>query len=193
MTPSTLYWKWDKAIPKSVCEALILEMSFQKMETGQISQRLKNAGEERTTDTEFRKSKVAFLPYNHWFEGIMFNHVRYANRNTGWNYEIDGTEPMQYTIYEKGGLYDWHCDQEVYNISPIMRKLSCVCQLNKSSEFTGGGLFYKDAAGEESEESLLLEQGDIVVMPSYVLHTARPVTSGKRITMVLWSEGPAFK
>jgi len=191
MTPSTLYWKWDKAIPESVCESLILEMDSRQLEMAEIS---KQPGSfERITDIGQRKSSVAFLPYNHWFEGIMFNHIRYANRATGWNYDINGTEPMQYTVYESGGIYDWHSDQEMYNISPIMRKLSCVCQLNKSSDFTGGGLYYKDLMGDESEESLLSEQGDIVVMPSYILHRAAQITSGKRITMVLWSEGPAFK
>jgi PKHD-type hydroxylase len=191
MTPSTLYWKWDKAIPELVCEALISEMESWQLETAEIS---KQPGSfERTTDIDQRKSNVAFLPYNHWFEGIMFNHIRYANRATGWNYDITGTEPMQYTVYGNGGIYDWHSDQEMYNISPIMRKLSCVCQLNKSSEFTGGGLYYKDLMGDESKESLLIEQGDIVVMPSYILHRAAQITSGKRITMVLWSEGPAYK
>jgi hypothetical protein len=189
---ANIYWQWKQSIPESVCETMLSEMKNFNFRDAKVADASHITEDDADLNIEHRKSKVTFLPANHWFEGILYNYVRYANVAAGWNYDIRGNEAMQYTMYEKDGLYDWHTDQEVYNVSPIMRKLSVVCQLNKSSEFTGGGLFYKNADFLESEESLLKEQGDVVVMPSYVLHKAKEIMSGRRITLVLWAIGPSW-
>ena len=33
-----------------------------------------------------------------------------ANENAQWNYDLSWAESCQFTIYEKGGHYGWHCD-----------------------------------------------------------------------------------
>ena len=33
-----------------------------------------------------------------------------TNASAGWNFQWDFSEACQYTKYEKGQFYDWHCD-----------------------------------------------------------------------------------
>lgn len=180
------YWKWNRVIPKNVCEALIKEVNKSKVleiaSVGGIGPGIKNL--------DLRNNTVCFLDANHWFEGILYNHIRYANASTGWNFDISGCQNVQYTKYNIGEKYDWHSDMDIATVCPQeqYRKLTAVCQLSDSKDFEGGGLQLKGIEG-----SIISEQGDIVVFPSYMEHKADTVTSGTRITTVCWSTGPSFK
>jgi predicted 2-oxoglutarate/Fe(II)-dependent dioxygenase YbiX len=132
-----------------------------------------------------RNNQVVFLQTNHWLEGILVNHCRYANTQAGWNYTVNQTEAVQISTYTAGQKYDWHTDSSVLQRDP--RKLTAVVQLSKSSSFEGGGLYLDGFEG-----SVLLEQGDMVVFPSYLRHTAKEVTSGVRQTATIWMRGPSF-
>lgn len=188
----SMYWKWEQQVPESICEAFIQEMHYTKLEDATISD-----GYGGTTKSvkinDVRNNKVAFMPVNHWMEGILFNFARYANTAAGWNFDAPYNEEIQYVEYGAGEKYNWHTDKEVYLPQPGMRKLSVVLQLSKSSDFTGGGLYLKDAQHEIIKESVLKEQGDVVVFPSFLLHKAEEVTSGVRRAVVLWATGPALK
>jgi len=177
------YWKWDKWIPKEICEHLIQECSNEPLMQSEIQNNT-------PIDTSIRKSKNLFLKRNHWFEGILFNHIRYANQSLNLNFDITDCQEVQYTVYTETEFYDWHTDQDYFRISTPMRKLSAVCQLNDTSEFTGGGLVIKNG---NTELNVLKQQGDIVVFPSGILHKALPIESGTRIVAVMWATGPAFK
>lgn len=180
------YWKWNNVIPKNVCEALVKEVNktriLQIAAVGGIGPGIHNP--------ELRNNTVCFLNTNHWFEGILFNHIRYANVSTGWNYNITGCQSIQYTKYNINEKYDWHTDMDMNAAGEPdnYRKLSAVCQISDSKDFEGGGLYLEGIDG-----SILSEQGDIVVFPSYMKHKAETVTSGTRITAVCWATGPAFK
>ena len=39
----------------------------------------------------------------------------------------------------------------------------------------------------------LRNKGSLVVFPSYLWHTVHPVTSGRRLSLVLWSSGAPFR
>ena len=53
-------------------------------------------------------------------------YVAGANKNAGWNFEIDQAESIQFTHYKKNQHYNWHCDtwNKPYENGRI-RKLSC--------------------------------------------------------------------
>jgi Rps23 Pro-64 3,4-dihydroxylase Tpa1-like proline 4-hydroxylase len=180
------YWKWDQAIPARVCETLLDEIKNSELTEGVIGYASVDKNENLVP--EIRKSKTLFLSTNHWFEGIMFNHARYANVDAGWNFKISGTDPIQVAVYGPGEKYEWHSDDWLLSRGmPHHRKITVVIQLSKASDFTGGGLYLKNV-----DQSLINEQGDVIIFPAFMEHRAAPVESGKRITIVCWITGEYF-
>jgi len=182
----TKLWTWDKKISKQLCEILLDEISQMTPINGTVYG--ENDGK--------RKNKVIFFEKNHWFEGVLYNHIRHANQSSSWNFQIDDCQQLQVAIYEPGEKYDWHVDEDIETRQAYrydgefcrQRKLSAVCQISESSDFVGGGLFLKGI-----DDSVLKEQGDIVVFPSFLEHKAEEVKSGKRITIVAWATGEYWK
>lgn len=179
---NVLYWRWEKNLPKNLCEMFLSEINHSKFIHGQIKD------PKNPINKEVRNSKIQFLEVNHWLEGILFNHSQYANSEAGWNYALSGIEPVQISKYNLGEQYDWHQDSALPSIPKVpTRKLSVVTLLSDPSTFEGGGLII-----EGCDENLLKNQGDIVVFPSYLNHKALPVESGTRITAAMWISGPPF-
>jgi predicted 2-oxoglutarate/Fe(II)-dependent dioxygenase YbiX len=170
------YWKWEKSIPTEVCDVVLSEMSG-------VNKKQASVTSEHRIDEQIRNNKIYFLKQHHWFEGVLMQYLQRANKSAKWNYDITGCQRLQYAEYDVGEKYEWHRDQyDGVSISRIPRKLTVVCQLSDSSEFTGGGLFLTDES-----KSLLHEKGDVVVFPSNLLHKAGMVDSGVRKTMVGWA------
>jgi len=178
---TSYYWLWEKAIPPAVCDQLLREVGEMNLGRGLTN-------DEKLNDT-WRTGETGFLPNNHWFEGILLNHARWANQSAGWLFQVDNCEPLQIASYKAGEKYDWHSDDNILSRHKAHhRKLTVVCQLSRDSDFTGGGL-YIDKAGEES---ILKHQGDLVVFPSLIDHRAATVESGHRVTVVSWITGKYF-
>lgn len=178
------FWLWEKAIPKELCDLLKGEFDRFNPSKGTVY------GKHSEADLEkIRKCKVAFAHTNHWIEGILFNHIRYANQSAGWNFDLDGIRQVQLTKYDGTEFYDWHIDDDVSSRNEHnVRKLTAVLLLSDPCEYEGGGLFLKGF-----DQNLLVNQGDLIVFPSYLLHQAKAVESGTRMTAVGWATGPYFK
>lgn len=102
-------------------------------------------------------------------------------------------EHMQFTIYNSDdqGHYTWHVDTTSgpeNNISP--RKLSMVLQLSNPEDYEGGNL---ELHGSSSITTIAKKRGLVVAFPSYTLHRVTPVTKGTRMSLVVWTTGPAFR
>lgn len=180
----SLYWRWDKKLSPALCKVLLEELDRNKFITSKVIQ----GPEVVVVDKKRRTCNTQFLDANHWLEGIMFNHVRYANQSAGWNYNLGPIERVQVAEYTIGGFYNWHEDEKLPGQpKAIIRKLSAVALLNDPSEFEGSGLFI-----EGIKENLLPGQGDIIVFPSYLRHRVKPVESGVRYSAAMWVQGPAF-
>ena len=131
------HWKWEKAVPKEVCEALIKEINLDGLEKGQIYR----AEESGNLDTKIRNNRMTFMKFNHWFEGIMWNHIRYANASMKLNYFLSGCQPLQFSSYDPDEFYNWHTDSNFFNsVDGVTRKLSAVCLLSDKDSFSGGEL-----------------------------------------------------
>ncbi len=91
------YWKWDKALPKALCEQLLYEVSDASFEPGLI-----NSGDEYVSNEIVRNNTKIFLPLNHWLEGILYNHARYANEAAGWRLDASISFCVQIARYLKG-------------------------------------------------------------------------------------------
>jgi len=91
---------------------------------------------------------------------------------------------LQLTRYAKDQLYNWHMDLGAGAMS--LRKISLVVEL-AAGGYDGGGIevFY----GEGTANRIPLEQGDVLIFPSFIMHRALPVQSGTRWTLVSWLTG----
>lgn len=170
-------------VPTEVCDAAIRDLSLIEPYDATMG----TEGEKK--ELSQRNTAVRFAPDGHWFGGIMYEHALKANRDNGWNYEIDYHEAIQYAEYGPEQHYDWHTDTFTLSGSPYDRKVTAVCLMNDPSEFEGGNFemrLYQDYVAP-------LQKGTIIAFPSILYHRVTPVTSGIRISSTIWLNGPRFK
>ena len=167
---------------------------------------------------DIRKSKTAWLT-DQWLYDLISPYMLAANRDTGWNYEFDLFEPMQFTVYEPGGHYGWHadCGTDIHcaytdettsdgKMVGKVRKLSMTLNLTDPNTYTDGDLQFDTPAATitnstRDEDGVRFwsgqpdcrERGTIVVFPSYMSHQVTPVTSGTRYSLVVWALGKPFR
>tara|TARA_R100000687_G_scaffold58703_1_gene47292 strand:+ start:262 stop:864 length:603 start_codon:yes stop_codon:yes gene_type:complete len=194
------YWYFLNALSPKICDDIIA--------TGKQS-RLKNAltgNAKRITPAvqKKRKSNVAWLD-NQWIYNEIHPYIHTANRNAGWNFQWDFSESMQFTKYNKGQFYHWHCDSwdKVYDNPNTkkhgkQRKLSVTVSLSDPKDYKGGELELKSVNTNTGKMTTMLckeilPRGSIVVFPSHIWHRVKPVTKGIRYSLVMWNLGWPFK
>jgi PKHD-type hydroxylase len=59
--------------------------------------------------TYVRDSEVAWLD-DKWIYDLIIPFIHSANAQSEWNFDIDGSESFQFTVYKPGGFYGWHVD-----------------------------------------------------------------------------------
>ena len=124
---------------------------------------------------------------------LFFDMAEEANKVCGWNLGIDYLEPMQYTIYNEDGHYDWHVDQfEQPNAENQVRKISCTCWVN--DEYKGGefDLEIYNPNTNPRYKSFVAKPGKVIFFLSDQFHRVRPITSGVRKSLVGWFSGPPY-
>ena len=205
------YWVFDKAIPERYWNHLIKYGNQQEDSlalTGGLSQKA-NKGEKLNDDEiknlkKKRDSNVVWLD-DRWIYRLIHPYIHTANKNAGWNFEWDFSEACQFTKYKLNQYYDWHSDswEEAYGEEEKniyyrgkIRKLSVTCQLTDESEYVGGELEFqfrnKDNPTLTVEATEAKKKGTIIVFPSHIWHRVKPVTSGNRYSLVIWSLGKPF-
>ena len=181
-----VYWKFDNDVDSDTCKKII-SIAENKWETATTRKDLKNK----------RKTKIHWTT-EQWLYDLVFDYMHTANKNSGWNFEIDGAESMQIGRYGKGCFYDTHHDgngTSLYNIPDNKwlhnktRKLSMSILLN--DDYEGGELNFSN-----TEEPLIGgngTKGTVIVFPSYHSHSVEKVTKGIRYSLVVWFLGKGFK
>lgn len=173
------YWMWDKKIPKEYCDLIIKEADWEKEEKAKVSVNGK-------LNTKIRKTDVVWKDFYSVIGCIADRYIRLANVAAEWNYNLNNTENIQIGKYHSGGFYKWHKDVVPLDENP--RKLSFTLLLNDPKEFTGGNFEFKNLKNQP-----IMEQGSIIVFPSFLEHRVTPVTKGTRYSAVTWMLGPNFK
>ena len=92
------------------------------------------------------------------------------------------TDPLHYVIYpepnkpgktgetrEQGGFLDWHMD------------------------IGQGGVFHCWFGCSGSFIDLPRQKGDVLVMPTFIMHNVSPITRGDRRALVFWTGGEPFR
>ncbi len=148
---------------------------------------------------DVRKSDIVWVN-EQWIFELLWPFITEANELAGWKYDITAAVSGQVTRYTKGGFYTWHKDgigsrNEVNNepdnefLHGNTRKLSMSIVLN--SDFEGGDF---EISGLDDENKFpRLEEGSIIVFPSFMEHRVAPVTKGIRYSLITWFVGPPFK
>jgi PKHD-type hydroxylase len=142
-------------------------------------------------DTKTRTSHISWIPFSKMAD--MYKDIERIMKTTNGNhFGFDGmqiTEMAQYTEYPEGGFYEWHVDNDVNCAhEPPVRKISMTCLLSPESEFEGGDLELM-AEGKVAK----IKQGHAVFFASFIRHRVKPVTRGRRQSLVMWFGGTPFK
>ena len=100
-----------------------------------------------------------------------------------------GVDPIQFASYEPNDYYQFHIDSSV----EIPRSMSASVLLSSPLDFKNGDLCFRDLESIDEQEKkpngvpISLQQGEIVVFPSLLMHQILPITEGIRHSLVLWS------
>jgi PKHD-type hydroxylase len=217
MNLSNYYWYFKSALTTKFCDDVI-KYGLQHQEdlaiTGGlgVDRNLKDnpLNEEEIVDLKKKRNSNIVWLNEKWIYKEIQPYIKEANKQAGWNYDWDFSEPCQFTKYKLNQYYDWHSDSwdkpydksEDINTYGKIRKLSVTCQLTDGSEYTGGELQfdcrnYDPHMRDEDKHVLtvkeILPKGSIVVFPSFVWHRVQPVTRGTRYSLVIWNLGYPFK
>jgi PKHD-type hydroxylase len=153
-----------------------------------------------------RNSYVSFTQEMDWISAFVWYYVSQANEyNFKYDIETVDSSRVQYTVYEEGMFYGWHCDENISGNSSIQhpgvlthavplkeysRKLSFSLQLSDESEYTGGDL---QILGNRKLITMPKEIGSIIIFDSRLTHRVTKVKSGVRKSLVGWVLGPRWR
>lgn len=148
--------------------------------------------------TEDRKSNIKWIPQDEEWEWLYDKLIEMAEiaNNELWHFDVTtAPELIQYTEYDSNelGKYDWHQDNGNGELS--FRKISITVQLSGPDDYEGGDLCFW-LGGESLDSNVLTAprgKGNVVLFPSYMIHSVRPVTRGIRKSFVLWLGGGHYK
>ena len=210
MNISNHYWYFKSAIPPKICDDIIkhgLSQAETMARTGDYGD--KELSKDQIKDMKRKRNSDLVWLNDTWIYKEIHPYLIDANKNAGWNFQWNRSEACQFTKYKLNQYYDWHCDSwdKPYDKPGDpehgkIRKLSMTCQLTDGSEYKGGELEfdfrnYDPHMRDESKHLVkvkeILPKGSIVVFPSHVWHRVKPVTSGTRYSLVVWSIGDPFK
>ena len=98
------------------------------------------------------------------------------------DYDYKDIFDIEILKYENTGFYTWHVD----HFASIPRTMSCILLLN--NDYEGGNLCFRNPDGSEEWE-VEVKPNRMIIWPSNFLfpHTVKPVTKGKRYSVVAWA------
>lgn len=184
------FYYWDKLLPDDACDTIIRE--------GLLLNNFKPAGvnSNNLPNPDLRQGSVAWFNKDSQVDALLKSYVGAANENAGWNYLINSSEKVQFSIYGIQSKYGWHRDTNIdaEEGAPV-RKLSVSVQLSHPNEYEGGEFQIKNFFGNEltDNKEALRNRGTMIVFPSFLEHQVTPVTKGTRYSLVQWYSGPDWR
>jgi len=201
------YYSFPSVVGKDICDKIIsyadgkfYGASIDRNDPPTKIERIEGQIPDYWLNKNHRDSKIFFIEeQKREIYDIIWPYLTEANERAGWKFDIKHAESPQLTKYEEGGFYNWHRDGKSDSLSVnkkelfgYVRKLSISVNLNEGYE--GGQL---ELAQLDRGEIRIMEPnssiGTITIFPSFLMHRVRPVTKGKRYSLVLWFSGPPFK
>jgi hypothetical protein len=179
---------YDEVLPWNVLSNLIRFANVSKFQETKI-------GGDKESRVDFNIRRTYALPLSnlrssmssaHWFNLLH----SYFNKNLK-KYKLDANVlhfdyrsifDIEILKYENTGFYTWHVD----HFANIPRTMSCILLLN--NDYEGGNLCFRNPDGSEEWE-VEVKPNRMIIWPSNFLypHTVKPVTKGKRYSVVAWA------
>jgi PKHD-type hydroxylase len=106
------YWYFQSVVPGRICDEIIryaVSIKDQMAVTGGVGDPKKLNQNQIKDLKKKRNSNVVWLS-DRWVYKEIQPYVHQANTSAGWNFQWDYSESCQFTKYNKGQYYDWHCD-----------------------------------------------------------------------------------
>jgi len=205
------YYYFKSAIPERICNDIVKyghQLQDQLATIGAMGNSKKLSQKNLKDLKKKRNSNVVWIN-DTWVYKEIQPYIHKANELAGWNFEWDWSESCQFTKYNKGQFYDWHCDswdKPYFNqknpqdpSNGKIRKLSVTVSLSDPNDYKGGELEFDfknvdpDKKPNIRKCKEILPKGSLVVFPSFVWHRVCPVKSGERNSLVIWNLGYPFK
>jgi hypothetical protein len=179
---------YDEVLPWNVVSNLIRFANNSKFEETKVG-----GGPENRVDFNIRRTHALQLSnlsnsisITHWFNLLH----SYFNKNLK-QYKFDANIidygykeifDIEILKYENTGFYTWHVD----HYATIPRTMSCILLLN--NDYEGGNLCFRNPDGS-GEWEVEVKPNRMIIWPSNFLypHTVKPVTKGKRYSVVAWA------
>ena len=149
---------------------------------------------------------IAYIPgdQNSWWLYNELENLTIEANNALYQFDINHvTDKLHYVIYpepnkpdktgqtrEDGGYLDWHMDIGMGEVN--RRKLALTVQLSDPKDYEGG-VFQCWFGGGGRFIDLPREKGDVLVMPTFIMHNVSPITRGERRALVFWTGGEPFR
>jgi len=201
------FWYFKSAVPTHICDDIVkygLQTREEMAITGGYGNQKLNQRQVKDLKKK-RDSNIVWIAEN-WVYKELHPYIRSASANAGWNFQWDYSEPCQFTKYNKGQYYDWHCDswEHTYNKPNTsshgkIRKLSVTLSLSDEKDYKGGELEFdfRNMDPDKKRNTMVCKEirpkGSMVIFPSFLWHRVRPVTKGSRYSLVVWNLGWPFK
>ena len=196
------YWYFKSAIPMDTCDEIIEVCSSKPKISGTLGSRVIKEKDLRRTDSKIRDSSIVWVS-EEWIYKLIQPYIKIANKNAGWNFQWDFSEPCQFTEYNEGQFYGWHCDSALKphdkpsdkKIHGKIRKLSLTLTLSNREDYEGGDLQFDYRNNKGKATSIIddmRDKGSLVVFPSFIWHRVTKVTRGTRHSLVSWNLGKPF-
>ena len=204
---------YETELPSEI--VTILEKTLEEKYDEELIKSVVSEGGGSVVNEKIRKAKNAWLPSTHWISGFIMHFVNLTNTQN-FCYDLTGLDGQtaQYTIYDKGEFYNWHCDQGVSSFykpesnqihgyddkllkdklsvdSELVRKLSFSLQLSNDEDYKGGELQIMDEA--DSIYEVPKKKGLLVCFDSRARYRVNKITSGRRKSLVGWVVGPRWR
>ena len=211
MNLTNYYWYFQSAIPERICDDIVKyghQLQHQMAVTGGYGDG-KKLNKKQIKDLKTKRDSNIVWMNDRWIYKEIQPYIHTANANAGWNFQWDFSENCQFTKYQKGQYYDWHCDswdkpyfrqdnpQDPTNGK--IRKLSVTVTLSDPKDYKGGELEFDFRQNDPDKKRQIrkckeiLPKGSLVVFPSFVWHRVCPVTRGERNSLVIWNLGYPFR
>jgi|APCry1669189034_1035192.scaffolds.fasta_scaffold65849_2 PKHD-type hydroxylase len=175
-------WQFGPCIRPEECQALI---DFFQSSNDVVDAKIGDLTDQ--AKTEYRKTKLCWIPERESITLVLFTHGLIANFKAAWGFDIETSEQTQLGEYQVGGHYDWHVDEEFFNKEKGKhRKISVVMQLSDPDSYENGDLILDYTQKIPASRA----RGSIVAFPSELMHKVTPVTKGVRHSATLWLNGP---
>ncbi len=212
MNLTNYYWYFKSAIPERICDDIVKyghQLQHQLALTGGLGHDPKKLNQKQIKDLKTKRDSNIVWMNDRWIYKEIQPYIHTANANAGWNFQWDFSENCQFTKYQKGQYYDWHCDswdkpyfrqdnpQDPTNGK--IRKLSVTVTLSDPKDYKGGELEFDFRQNDPDKKRQIrkckeiLPKGSLVVFPSFVWHRVCPVTRGERNSLVIWNLGYPFR